>query len=89
MAAIYQDIVVGQATPDAPACSANIPTALPITLITLEIRETFIVTEVFPIVLYNPAPALYMAFAGKESATIHMYVSHAFIVAGSVDGYIK
>ena len=47
-AAKYQDMVVGQATPAAPARSTNTPIALPITLIRFMAIETIIVVLVLP-----------------------------------------
>ena len=48
VAATYQEIVVGQATPAAPAWNTKMPTAFPITLIRFAASDTHMVTFVLP-----------------------------------------
>ena len=57
-AANHQEIVVGQATPAAPAFSTNTPMALPITFNRFIAPETYIVVRVLPMERYSAAPAL-------------------------------
>ena len=69
-AATNHEMVVGHATPAAPAFNANIPIAFPATFIKFAERETHMVTFVRPIERYTAEPALYKALAGKDIATI-------------------
>ena len=62
--------------------------ALPAALTRLAASETHMVTRVCPMERYTAAPALYRAFAGKDRATIRIYVLQASMVAGSVEGYM-
>ena len=48
----------GIATPATPACNTNTPIQLPMTLIILDAKETYIVVFVFPIERNKDAPAL-------------------------------
>ena len=56
--ATAQEIVVGQATPAAPACSTNMPMAFPATFIRFMATETYMVVRVRPMERYSAAPAL-------------------------------
>ena len=69
-AATYHEMVVGHATPAAPAFNTKIPMAFPATFIRLAASDTHMVTLVCPMARYTAAPALYSAFAGKDMATI-------------------
>ena len=57
-AAKYHAIVVGQATPAAPALQAKMPMAFPATLTRFMATETSMVVRVFPMERYSAAPAL-------------------------------
>ena len=57
-AAKYQAIVVGQATPAAPAWSTNMPMAFPATFNRFMAMDTTIVVRVLPMERYSAAPAL-------------------------------
>ena len=61
---------VGTATPATPIFSTKIQNALPITLSTFILSETFMESFVFPCARKIAMPELYTASRGKESAVM-------------------